>query len=241
MIAFAILAMITTLCWGSFRQTVKTKNAVESQSGRYRTVRIALERLSREISMAYLSQNEQDPFQQNKRTFFIASTKVDIDELRFSYLGHQRLYQDADEGDTAQIVYYSGRDRDNGNKINLMRRETRRLNNLTPEQASGESDIVCDDVIRLKLQFWDSRDKIWRDEWSTIAATGQLDRLPSKVSITLTVRDERGEQIPFFTEVRLAMQEPLNSKPTDNAAAPTSTGSGSGSGSGSGTGSGTGK
>jgi hypothetical protein len=49
----------------------------------------------------------------------------------------------------------------------------------------------------------------------TTAADGQPDRLPSRVRITLTVHDERGKEVPFQTETRIAMQEPLNSKPID--------------------------
>jgi general secretion pathway protein J len=196
------------------RETFRTKANIESMAGRYRTVRLALERLSREISMAYLSQDE-DTFQPERRTFFVGKRHTDFDEIRFSYFGHQRLYQDGRESDTAQVVYTTQRDRDEPRKTNLIRRETRRLNNLKPEDAAGETDIVCDDIVKLRLDYYDSRDKIWREEWVTTAADGQPDRLPSRVRITLTVHDERGKEVPFQTESRLQMQEPLNSKPND--------------------------
>ena len=102
------------------------------------------------------------------------------------------------------------------------RRESRRLGYLKPEELSGETDVMCDDVVQLKLTYYDSRDKQWREEWNTTSADGQPDRLPSKVKIVLTVRDERGQEVPFTTQVHIAMQEPLNLKATD-ATAPTST------------------
>ena len=40
-------------------------------------------------------------------------------------------------------------------------------------------------------------------------------RLPTKIRITLTVRDERGKEVPFQTETRVAMAEPLNNQPRD--------------------------
>ncbi len=169
--------------------------------------------------MAYISQNE-DTSQPERRTLFVGKRHFDIDEVRFSYFGHQRLYQDANECDTAQVYYYSQRDREVSGRLNLMRRETRRLQYLKVEDNTGESDIVCDDVVKLKLDYWDGRDKQWREEWVTNSADGQPDRLPSRVRITLTVHDERGREVPFQTEVRLAMQEPLNSKPQDIAGAP---------------------
>jgi general secretion pathway protein J len=211
MIAIAIIAVVTTLIFASFRQTYTTKTTVENNGARYHTVRLALERMAREMSMAYLSQNE-DTFQQDRRTFFVGTHHGDIDEIRFSMMGHQRLYADANEADTSQVVYYGGRDRNDSRKTNLFRRETRRLANLKPEVAAGESDIVCDDILRLKLDYYDARDKLWREEWSTVAADGQPDRLPNKVKITLTVLDERRVEVPFQTEVRLMLQEPLNSK-----------------------------
>ena len=214
LVAVSILCIVVGLTWGSFQQTFKAKATIETNAVRYHSVRIALERLSRELTMAYLSQNE-DPTQPDRRTYFIAKRKGDIDELRFSMMGHQRLYADADESDTSQVAYYGARDRDTG-KLNLVRRETRRLSTVKIEAASGRADILCDDVVRLKLDYYDGRDKQWREEWATTSADGQTDRVPSKVKITLTVHDERGNEVPFTTSVRLPMQEPLNLKPRMN-------------------------
>lgn len=214
MIAVGILAMVMTLIWGSFDGTFRTKKDIEAQAGRYRTVRIALDRMARELSMAYLSQNE-DTSQPNRRTLFVGKHKLGVDEVEFSYFGHQRLYQDADECDTAEVMYYGVRDPEDNSKTDLARRETRRLSYQKIEEAPGEADIVCDDIVSLKLKYWDARDKQWRDEWVTTSADGEPDRLPSKVQITLTVHDERGQEVPFTTEARIAMQEPLNLRAVD--------------------------
>jgi len=216
MVAVSILAIVTTLTWASFKQTFATKSAIEAQAGRYRTVRLALERMARELSMVYVSQNE-DTSQPERRTRLVGKHHGDIDEVLFSYFGHQRLYADANEADTALVYYYAGRDRDDSRKTNLMRRETRRLSYLKVDEQAGEADIVCDDVIKLKLDYYDKRDKVWRDEWVTTSLDGQPDRLPSKIRITLTVRDERGKEVPFQTEVRVAMSEPLNNQPRNLA------------------------
>lgn len=216
MVAIAIVAIVTTTVAASFRQTIKTKNAVESQAGRYRTVRIALDRLAREIGQSYLSQHE-DTSQPERRTMFVAKKRSDIDEVRFSFFGHQRLYQDANESDTAQVAYFGARDPYDSRKMNLARREGRRLQNVKLEDQNNEVAIVCDDVARFKLDYYDARDKLWREEWNTTTADGQPDRLPSKIRITLTVRDERGQEVPFQTQVRVAMQEPLFLRAVDGA------------------------
>src|SRR5262249_36252048 len=108
-----------------------------------------------------------------------------------------------------------GRDLDNPRLTNLLRRETRRLQNLRFEEAPGEADILCDNVVRLHFDYYDSRDKTWREEWITTAPDGQPDRLPSKVRIILTVRDERGQETPFKPEPQIMMKEPLNLKAAD--------------------------
>jgi general secretion pathway protein J len=216
MVAVSILAIVTTLTWASFKQTFATKSAIEAQAGRYRTVRLALERLARELSMVYVSQDE-DTSQPERRTRLVGKHHGDIDEVLFSYFGHQRLYADANEADTALVYYYGARDRDDSRKTNLMRRETRRLSYLKVDEQPGEADIVCDDIIKFKLDYYDKRDKVWREEWQTTSLDGQPDRLPSKIRITLTVRDERGKEVPFQTEVRVAMAEPLNNQPRNLA------------------------
>src|SRR5207248_10173000 len=83
MVAVAILAMAVVMVFASMRTTFKTKSAIEAQSSRYRTVRLALERMARELSMAYVSQNE-DTFEQERRTFFQGKRHTDFDEVRFS-------------------------------------------------------------------------------------------------------------------------------------------------------------
>lgn len=212
LIATSILAMVSVLSWGALDQAFKAKKNIETNAVRYHSVRLTLERLAREIPMAFLSQNE-DTAQAERRTFFIGRRKNDIDELRFSYFGHQRMYADADEADTAQVSYYGARDRSDGAKLNLIRRETRRLGNVKFEQAPARADIVCDNVVRLQFDYYDMRDKQWREEWSTLGADGQGPRLPWKVKITLTVKDERGQEVPFTTSVHLPMQEALDLAP----------------------------
>jgi len=225
MVAVSILAVVSTLVWSTFRQTTLTKKNVEAQSIRYRTVRIALDRMAREIAMAFLSQNE-DTAQAERRTRFVGRKRGTVDELTFSYFGHQRLYEDASEGDSALLAYYSEPDRDKRGTTNLMRRESRRLGYFKSEDLAGQVDILCDDIVRLKLDYWDARDKQWREEWNTLSSDGQPDRLPSKVRITLVVRDERAKEIPFQTQARVHMQEPLNGRAADvqNPTTPPTTG-----------------
>jgi general secretion pathway protein J len=223
MVAMAILAMVSVLVWSSFRQTALTKRNVEAQAARYRTVRLALDRMARELAMAFLSQNE-DTAQPERRTRFVGHRRTGVDDVIFSYFGHQRLYEDSAEADTAVVSFTSEPDRERRGVTNLMRRETRRLGYGKPEDLSGQKDILCDEVTSLKIDYYDARDKQWRQEWNTTSADGQPDRLPSKIKLTLTVKDERGKDVPFQTQTRVMMQEPLNLRAADAQNAPPANG-----------------
>jgi general secretion pathway protein J len=205
MLALAILGFITTIMWGSFSQTANNKKAIEAAQERLHTVRVALLRMAREIEMAYLSESENFALA-NRRTFLTSSTRGDVDELQFSSFAHQRLRAGAAEGDTSLITYYGARDPDDRRVLNLMRRETRRLQAEDPSVLTSEAYVLCPDVSRVKFAFYDHKLKEWESDWSTLNATG-TQYLPTHVRITLTVVDERGQEVSYSTDARIQMTE----------------------------------
>jgi general secretion pathway protein J len=205
MLALAILGFITTIMWGSFSQTVNNKRAIEAAQERLHTVRVALLRMAREIEMAYLSESENFALA-NRRTFLTSSARGDVDELQFSSFAHQRLRAGAAEGDTSLITYYGARDPEDRRILNLMRRETRRLQAEDPSVLTSEAYVLCPDVSRVKFQFYDHKKKEWENDWSTLNATG-TQYLPTHVRITLTVVDERGREVSYSTDARIQMTE----------------------------------
>ena len=226
MLALALFTFITTIMWGSFSQTANSKRAVQSEQERTHSVRVALMRMAREIEMAYLSDNENTAIA-HRRTLFVASSRVDVDELTFSTFAHQRLRAGAAEGDTSLITYFGARDPDDRRILNLMRRETRRLQAEDPRTLPGEAYILCPDVARVKFAFWDHRKKEWATEWSTLDATGMA-YLPTHVRIMLTVVDERGKEVSYSTDARIQMTEKVSYRPAAaSVPAPTAAGTGS--------------
>lgn len=211
MLALAILAFITTIMWGSFSQTASNKRVIESAQDRLHTVRVALMRMSREIEMSFLSGAENTALS-DRRTFFEASSRADVDELTFSSFAHQRLRGGLAEGDTALVSYFGQRDPDDRRILNLMRRETRRLQADNPKTLAGETYVLCPDVSKVKLSFYDHKRKEWQSEWSTLSATG-TQYLPTHVRITLTVIDERGQEVNYSTDARIQMTERVDYKP----------------------------
>jgi len=208
MLALAIFAFITTIMWGSFAQTASSKKVIQSEQERTHSVRVALMRMAREIEMAYLSDNENTAIT-NRRTFMVGSSRVDVDELMFSSFAHQRLRAAAAEGDTSIISYFGARDPDDKRIVNLMRRETRRLQAEDPRTLSAEAYILCPDVKRGQFAYYDHKKKEWATEWSTLDASG-MPFLPTHIRIMLTVIDERGQEVSYSTDARIQVTEKVS-------------------------------
>jgi hypothetical protein len=168
-------------------------------------------RMTREIEMAFMS-NSFNMGMQERRTMFVGTAHASFDELRFSWFGHQRLRADSPEGDTAVVTYYSQPDPADRSIMNLMRRETRRLEQKDPLTIPGEAYVLCPGVTRLKFQFYDYVKKEWREEWNTMGATG-VQFLPTHVRMTLGLLDEQGREMTFTSGARVHMTERVDHRP----------------------------
>lgn len=210
MLALALMALLTSILWGTLAQTAKVKRRIEQAQDRTHTVRVALMRMSREIEMAYVAFEATGT--QERRTMFSGTSHNDFDELRFSWFGHLRFRADQAEGDTALVTYFSQPDPDDSMLTNLMRRETRRLEAKDPKLIPGETYILCPAISRLKFAYYDYKQKDWREEWDTTTADG-MTYLPTQVRISLTVLDERGVPITFTSIARLHTLEKVDYRP----------------------------
>jgi general secretion pathway protein J len=201
MLALALMAFVTSLVWGTFAQTQKIKKRIETAQDRTHTVRVALMRMTREIEMAFLSDSEVGGAQ-DRRTMFSGSAHNDFDELRFSWFGHQRMRADAPEGDTALVSYFTLPDPEDPMAMNLMRKETKRLESKDLKLIPGETYLLCPAISRIKFAYYDFKQKDWREEWDTTKADG-LQYLPTQVRISLTVFNELGKPVTFTSIARL--------------------------------------
>jgi general secretion pathway protein J len=211
LLAIAIMAFIMALLWGSFGRTATIKQRTEAAEDRLHAARVAMMRMTREIEMAFMS-NSYNIGLQERRTMFIGAPHGDFDELRFSWFGHQRLRTDTPEGDTAVVNYYAQTDPADRSVMNLMRRETRRLEQLDPKTIPGESYVLCPGVTRLKFQYYDYVKKEWKQDWNTMGADG-VQYLPTHVRVTLGLYDERGQEMVFTSAARIHMTERVDHRP----------------------------
>jgi len=202
LIAVAITAFIGMVIAGAFQQLDRSAQIVRDQQDRMAGVRLGLARLTRELSMAFLSENYDHARFRDRPTLF----KGQEDEILFTTMSHVRLWRDAKESDQAVVEYTVDRDPVTG-KDALFRREKARIDD--EQDRGGRTNLVADHVTRLSLRYWDRRRKDWVRDWST-RDSERLNELPSRVRIELEVEQPDGRRETFTTQARVAITAPLS-------------------------------
>lgn len=225
LVAVFILASLSTILYGAFKDTLFIQTKVQASQERWHVLRLGVNRMVRELEMSYVSLN-QNMMAVLRRTYFSSKRQSDVDELTFSSLSHRRLVRNARESDQCVIRYYGAPDPDDRRKINLMRRETRRLEEKEFDEIMGESYVLIEDIVSLHYEFYDPVKDEWLEEWDTTTMDGQPNRLPPRIRIYLTVLDERGKEMTLLTEARLMLTDALNfTPPTSSSSSYGSSGS----------------
>ncbi len=201
MIAIAITAVIGAMAAGVFQQVDHASTVARDQGERYAGARLALTRLSRELSMAFVSEHYDRARFRDRPTLF----KGDGEQLLFTTMSHVRLVQDVKESDQAVVEYLVERD-PASNEDALFRREKARIDD-EPDRG-GRTDLVATHVKALSLRYWDLKRKEWVREWST-RSPERLNELPTRVRIELEVKLADGRTEKFTTQARIAITAPL--------------------------------
>lgn len=208
MISMAIMVTMMALAWRTIGNTGDVKRKFEAFEERNHELRMAMGRIAADFEAAYLSKNEETNATY-PRTMFIAKSGSKLPEIRFSTLGHRALWADANESEQTVISYLTRSDPERRNVTNWIRREQRRPSNEPPDDEPAEYDIVLRDVQAVKLELWNWNDQEWQDTWDTTQADGQRGKLPSRVRITVTIKDHNGKDYKLTTQARILMQEPV--------------------------------
>jgi len=185
LIALAILAMIVASTFTIFRSSSSSWQKGQTRSERYHNARVAVGRISKEISQAVISENSLSRFiGEKEEVSFISfvSTAREVFEL-------------------AEIEYWLDRDQ----KF-LMRNE-----DVEPDydfSTQEHSDILADNISELEFSYYDGLD--WKDAWDSDLAgadeedAGQAETqgiLPKAVRIRIKVEDKKGKESEDFEVV----------------------------------------
>lgn len=209
MVSLAILAMVSTLVYGAFDGMTKTKNALQRLDDRHHQGRVALSRLARDLSAAYLTLHTGPPTSQFPRvSAFIGKNGGPTDRIDFVAFSHLRVDRDSHQSDQAEIGYFTSRDPSVPDKLDLARRESSLLDDK-PDKG-GVVNVICEDIVSFDVQYLDPLSGEWADHWDSTQAAENVGRLPSYAKVSLVLRGGAGgEPIRFATQIPLAMQTPL--------------------------------
>ena len=168
LIALAILAMIVASTFTIFRSSAKSWQKGEIRSERYHNARVAIGRMSMEISQAVIIENSDARFigQPGEVSFvsFVSSTEGVFEQAEIEYWF-----------DSAQKV--------------LMRDE-----DAEPDydfSTQDYSDILADGISELEFSYYDG--SIWADVWNPEEAL-----LPKAVKIKIQVQDKKAKENETF-------------------------------------------
>ncbi len=210
-LAVTILALIGTMIYGGFSQTALNKARVEEDSDHSRIVHTALERMVRELSMAFVSTHvNPSPDLRVVETAFIGKDHGSDDRIDFTSFSHRRLFRNAKESDQNEISYFVTEDPDDPKVRVLARREQNRIDQ--DPRKGGKSQILLPNVTEFNVEYFDPLISEWVQTWNTEDMLAQPNRLPTQVRIRLSVEDPRhpGKIETFGTRVSLPMTYALN-------------------------------
>lgn len=205
-VSLGIIAVLAALVWGSFAPTWEAKEEVEAQADHYHGIRLALNRMAREISMAYISDRFDPKRYRERPTHFVGDDSGTNDRLRFTTLAHERLYEDAKESDQAVVEYRIDRDPDDRNARALIRRVKTTIDD--DPDSGGTEAVLATGIEGLDFEYWDVEDKDWTREWDTNDTT-YLNTLPERVRITIHAKGDDGKVRKFSTQTMIFLRTPL--------------------------------
>ena len=210
-LAVAIVGLIGTLVYGGFSQTALNKERIETDVDHYRTVHMALERIVREVSMAFTSTHvNPSPDLRTVLPAFIGTDGGREDRLDFTSFSHRRLYRNARESDQNEISYFIADDPDEPGERVLARREQNRIDE--DPRRGGKSQVLVRGVEEFNVEYFDPSLSEWVSTWASDDQFGQANRLPTQVRVRLTVKDPKrpGKTQSFGTRASLPLNYALN-------------------------------
>jgi len=206
LIAVAISALILTIIYGSYAASIRTMNACRESADINQMARLALDRISEDISCALTSSTNENLQFVGKDSEGLEGTPMDT--LDFTSTNCLTLFRGARECGICEIGYcikqapsealwgqgtstpLTGQESDSDRFV-LLRREQ-----SPPDKEihdGGESLELAEEIKELDFEYYDG--KKWLSQWGP----NEREALPSAVKISLTFQDKEGMPSTFST------------------------------------------
>jgi general secretion pathway protein J len=208
MVSVGIISLLGVLIYGAFMGMNRSKTNMDYVADRYQQGRQSIDRMSRELSAAFISAHRPiSQVQTIRETAFIGKDSSDSDRLDFTAFANQRLAANKHTSDQAEVGFFLANDPDTGN-TDLVRRLSRSIDD--DPTRGGVVQVMAEDVQVFDVKYLDPVTNDWVDDWDSTQPSGQLGRLPGQVWILLVLGNGRGKPITFQTKVVIPIQLPLD-------------------------------
>lgn len=154
MVSVAILALMGVLIYSTLAMTIKAQRRATAIQERYHAARVTLERLRRELSMAFVSLHQAE----DKRTQTLF--EGDRDRLDFDTMAHEAMAPDSHQSDQMEVGYRL--DNVDGLPV-LVRREKLHIDDRPGR--GGREEVICEGVKDLRFEYFDMAAEDWRSDW----------------------------------------------------------------------------
>ncbi len=216
-VAISVLALIGSLTFETIASALDTRDVLEEEDQANQSARVALDRLRRDLRLAYLTSNTSAV--NTYRTQFIGKND-DPDQLWFTTLSHHRMYRESRECDQTEVTYWTEDDPTmDGAKV-LLRREAPRI-----DQEPEKDGLIAPLAYHLKdvnFRYINPKSNSWLEEWDT-TGVDQANLLPRAVQIALVFivpdpeDEEKTVERPYATTVILHYADKLTTSATSNS------------------------
>lgn len=203
--AITITAIVASSVYFSFSGILTGRSTIKESSERYRRVYFTLDLMKRDIENAFLTMNRGAP-EETHITIFKGIPDSPVSHLTFSSLNHAKMVSNVKSCSQTEIEYYG--DNIDGENV-LMRRESSWIDAF-PEKGGNVYPLLSG-FNSVLIEYWDEDRKEWKQEWNTESIdTGEV--LPSKIKISMDIRDESDGGLPFFVEsiVEIKVRRPFS-------------------------------
>jgi general secretion pathway protein J len=208
LVASALLGIMGTLMWSAFSNTLTAKERIEATTERMDEIRIAMTRMSQEISYAFIS-NHWARDERRTKTIFREGGSGSGDRLTFSAFAHQPMVENINESDQTVIAFWVDSDPENEGKNSLFRRFKRRVDADPETEENTVTEVLCTDVAEVKFDYWNDATGEWKEEWDT-DGIDTPNVLPRRVRITLLTTDATGRELKLVTQTPILLWQALN-------------------------------
>lgn len=153
-VAVAVLSMMGMLAYGGLSISLRSQTEMGQLQERYHTARITLERIKRELSMAFVSLHQAE----DKRT--VTFFEGEEDHIAFVTSAHEPFRKNAHESDQIEVEYRL--DVVDGQRV-IVRRMKLHIDD-SPGKG-GREEVVAVGVKELEFAYYDKERESWEKDW----------------------------------------------------------------------------